>query len=102
MNKREVVRILSHLSPDLTTPQVHRTIEGFLSIIESLLEQGEDVEIRGFGSWTVVVRKGRLVNRSDPGVLGLKSGTQYKQEDYKAVKFKPSPDMKRRVKGCGG
>ena len=70
MVKSEWVRILSDKLPELQTRDVEMTVNSMLEQIIVALENGERIEIRGFGSFTLrhqpvrLARNPRLANQS--------------------------------------
>jgi integration host factor subunit beta len=68
--KSELVRILNDKLPELQTRDVELTVNSMLEQIIVALENGERIEIRGFGSFTLrhqpvrLARNPRLANQS--------------------------------------
>jgi len=68
--KSELVRILSDKLPELQTRDVELAVYSMLEQIIVALENGERIEIRGFGSFTLrhqpvrLARNPRLANQS--------------------------------------
>lgn len=59
MIKSELVNRLSESNPHLFRQDVEKVVNAILSEVASALEQGERVEIRGFGAFSVKVRAAR-------------------------------------------
>ena len=59
MTKRDIVTQVASVS-DLTQQQIQTVVEQTLETVSSALASGEHVELRGFGSFTLVQRKAKL------------------------------------------
>jgi len=71
--------------------QVRSVVDLFLDAIKTALEQGESVELRGFGTLEVRERKGRKKARNP------KTGALVSVEDHAVVVFRAGKDLKNAV-----
>lgn len=56
MTKADIIDIVSHAT-GLTKLDTETVVDGFLSTITDSLQRGEKVEFRGFGSFSLKIRK---------------------------------------------
>lgn len=93
MNKTEFVSRLSSES-GLSSDEASRAVAGFIEVVGSALEKGEDVSFAGFGKFSVSDRAARTgVNPQDPS----------KKVDIPArtvPRFTPGAVLKERVGGA--
>lgn len=86
--------IVGHLARQVSLPQrkVQEVVDGFMEYIKHVLITQGSVELRGFGSFAVKVRKGRTVafNPANPSVT-------FPIEDHGVVVFRPGQELKREV-----
>jgi nucleoid DNA-binding protein len=68
-------------------------VEAFMACVERAMLADEPVHLRGFGSFQVVMRKGKTV-RTGPGLTGTATIPA-----RKVVVFKPSDKMTERLRG---
>ncbi len=71
MRKDELIQAISDRT-GLTRTDVRHVIETFISIVKDQLINGDSVVMRGFGTFTVRVRKPRVardINRNKPIML---------------------------------
>lgn len=66
MTKADIVDIVSH-GTGLTKVDAKAVIEGFLSTIADALHRGERIEFRGFGSFSLKLRKPKKARNPGTG-----------------------------------
>ena len=71
----------------LTKTDVAVVVDGFLDAIKGALESGKNIEIRGFGTFKVKVRKARKARNP-------RTGDEVPVPDRKVPVFKPSNEFK--------
>lgn len=71
----------------LTRTDVAVTVDSFLEGIKRSLEQGKNIEIRGFGTFKVKLRKARKARNP-------RTGAEVPVPDRKVPVFKPSNEFK--------
>lgn len=89
MNRSDVISVLKEES-NLSRKDAEKVTDIFFETIEETLSQGERVEIRGFGSFTV--NKYKPYTGRNP-----KSGTQINVPSKKLPFFKVGKELKDRV-----
>lgn len=95
MVKSELVRLLSTKQPDMEAKDVELAINCMLEQMITALEQGERIEIRGFGSFSL--------HRHPPRVgRNPKTGAQVALPKTVRIHFKPGKAMKDRVNAARG
>lgn len=86
MTKADIVDVVSQ-GTGLTKVETQAVIDGFLATVSYALQQGERIDLRGFGNFKVVQRKARTAR--NPGT----NQPVHVPEQLAAV-FKPSKDLK--------
>jgi len=71
----------------LTRTDVAVTVDAFLEAVKASLEQGKNIEIRGFGTFKVKLRKARKARNP-------RTGDEVPVPDRKVPVFKPSNEFK--------
>lgn len=89
MNRSELIQALAS-KYDLSSGDAAESVKIVLEAIAESLENGDRVEIRGFGSFHIVDRPGR-VGRNP------KTGESVIIPDKKIPHFKPGKELKERV-----
>lgn len=90
MVKSELVRVLNEKVPELQQRDVESALNCILGQMTDALDQGERIEIRGFGSFDLRHRNPRIARNPKTGaVVNLPAKV--------AVHFKPGKDMRDRV-----
>jgi len=89
MTKADIAQQIARAT-GLTQADVAAAVEGFIEVLSRALEQGEHIEIRGFGTFKVVSRAAR-VGRNP------RAGTHVEIPRRQAPVFKPSRTLKTRV-----
>ena len=90
MVKSELVRILSDKLPELQTKDVELAVNSMLEQMIIALENGERIEIRGFGSFDLRHQPGRLARNP-------KTGEAVNLAAKVRLHFKPGLELKDRV-----
>jgi len=67
-------------------------VDNIAKLMASELSAGREIYLRGFGSFRIILRKGRIVRRGKNF-----AGSEY-MPAFKAVKFKPSNEVKNKLK----
>ena len=86
MTKADLVDVISQ-GTGLTKVETQAVIDGALATISYALQQGERVDLRGFGNFKVVRRKARTAR--NPG-----TNEPVHVPAHNAAVFKPSKDLK--------
>ena len=66
VTKAELIRVISGIT-DVTQKDTEKVLERFFNIVPKILRDGRRLEIRGFGTFTVVVRKEKLARNINTG-----------------------------------
>jgi len=74
----------------LTKVETEAVVDGFISTVIEALQQGNNIEIRGFGSFKVKKRKGRVARNP-------RTGEQVMVAEHYVPIFKVSKDLKHSV-----
>lgn len=90
MTRREIVENLSRLG--LTKKQANAAVDTFFESILKGLKDEKQVLLSGFGSWEWKDRRSRLARNPKTGKI-VELGKR------KALLFKPSPMLKKKLKG---
>jgi len=90
LTRREIVKALMRLG--LTQTQAGGAVDGFFEGILKALKEEKKVLLTGFGSWEWRNRRSRLARNP-------KTGKVVELGDRKALVFKPSPMLKKKLKG---
>ncbi len=90
MTRREIVKTLSRLG--LTKNQANAAVDIFFGSIVGALKGEKQVLLSGFGSWEWRERRSRLARNP-------KTGKVVELGKRKALVFKPSPTLKKKLKG---
>jgi nucleoid DNA-binding protein len=86
MTKADLVEKVAEKT-GLTRTDVMVVVEGFLEQIKKTLEEGQNIEIRGFGTFKVKARKARKARNP-------RTGEEVPVPDRKVPVFKPSNEFK--------
>lgn len=89
MNKSELIEALS-LELEISARQAGSILETMLEAIMEAMERGDNIEIRGFGSFSV---------KTHPSYIGRnpKTGVQIKVSPKKLPFFKVGKELKERI-----
>lgn len=90
MTKSELIQNLASQLPNLQVKMVENGVKELLESVMLSLEQGERVEVRGFGSFSLHQRTARTGRNP-------KTGESVKLESKCVAHFKAGKDLKERV-----
>ena len=90
MRKADIVNAIAS-EESLDCAVVQTVVEDFMLAIEHALEHHESVYLRGFGTFSPVLRKEKVCRN-------IKAGTSVINPAHYAPKFKPSPKFNKRLK----
>ena len=90
MTKSELIEILSRRQPHLKADDVDLAVKSLLEMMGGALAQGERIEIRGFGSFSLHYRAPR-VGRNP------KTGEKVELLGKSVPHFKPGKELRERV-----
>ena len=71
----------------LTKVETEAVVDGFISTVINALKEGKNIEIRGFGSYKVKKRKGRMARNP-------RTGEQVMVDEHWVPLFKVSKEVK--------
>lgn len=89
MTKADIVDIIASAT-GLTKVETEAVVDGFISTVINALKEGKNIEIRGFGSFKVKKRKGRIARNP-------RTGEQVIVDEHFVPLFKVSKDLKHTV-----
>ena len=92
ITKSEMIEMLAVEQPQLAYRDVELAVKGLLERMASALAQGERIEVRGFGSFSLHYRPAR-VGRNP------KTGDAVTVPDKHVPHFKPGKELRERVDG---
>lgn len=90
MTKADVINSITQKT-GLDRSEVSSTIESFLSVVKDSMAEGNDIFIRGFGSF-INKKKAKKTARN------ISKNTAIIIDEHYAPKFKPSPEFVDKVK----
>ena len=90
MTKAEIVREVSK-STGIEATVVQAAVEGFMEAVKGSLAKGENVYLRGFGTFESKVRKQKTARN-------IAKNTTVIIPEHKVPVFKPCPEFKNMVK----
>jgi len=90
VNKTELIEKLISKSPDLPAADVTLAVNNLFEQMSTALEQGERIEIRGFGGFSIRQMKARQARNP-------KTGETVQVEPRASIHFKPGLEMRNRV-----
>lgn len=90
MTRSELIQIIAEKYPQLSAKEAENAVKDIFDQMTIALENGNRIEIRGFGSFSVRFRKPRLARNPKTGEKVNKSG---KYSPY----FRPGKEMRERV-----
>lgn len=90
MTKSELIEILSRRQPHLKADDVDLAVKSLLEMMGGALAQGERIEIRGFGSFSLHYRPPRLGRNP-------KTGDSVALPAKHVPHFKPGKELRERV-----
>lgn len=86
MTKADIVDIIASAT-GLTKVETEAVVDGFISTVIQAMKDGKNIEIRGFGSFKVKKRKGRVARNP-------RTGEQVMVDEHYVPVFKVSKEMK--------
>lgn len=86
MTKADIVDVIASAT-GLTKVETEAVVDGFISTVIDAMKAGKNIEIRGFGSFKVKKRKGRMARNP-------RTGEQVMVEEHFVPIFKVSKDLK--------
>ena len=89
MTKADIVRQIAQ-GTGLTKTDTAVVVDGFIESVIAAMEQGEHIEIRGFGTFRTVIRAPRTGRNP-------RTGSEVKISSRRAPTFKPSKELRARV-----
>ncbi len=89
MTKADIVDVIASAT-GLTKVETEAVVDGFISTVINALKEGKNIEIRGFGSFKVKKRKGRIARNP-------RTGEQVVVAEHFVPLFKVSKDLKHMV-----
>ena len=93
MTKSELIEILARRQSQLAPKDVELAVKALLDYMSTTLSNGERIEIRGFGSFSLHYRPPRLGRNP-------KSGQPVSLPGKYVPHFKPGKQMRERVNSC--
>ena len=86
MTKADIVDTIANAT-GLTKVETEAVVDGFISTVINAMKEGRNIEIRGFGSYKVKKRKGRMARNP-------RTGEQVKVDEHFVPLFKVSKEVK--------
>ncbi len=86
MTKADIVDVIAS-GTGLTKVETEAVVDGFIQTVIASLRDGKNIEIRGFGSFKVKKRKGRVARNP-------RTGEQVQVDEHYVPIFKVSKDLK--------
>ena len=86
MTKADIVDVIAS-GTGLTKVETEAVVDGFIQTVIASLRDGKNIEIRGFGSFKVKKRKGRIARNP-------RTGDQVQVDEHYVPIFKVSKDLK--------
>lgn len=89
MTKADIVDVIASAT-GLTKVETEAVVDGFIQTVIDTMKQGKNIEIRGFGSFKVKKRKGRVARNP-------RTGEQVMVDEHFVPIFKVSKELKHLV-----
>jgi DNA-binding protein HU-beta len=86
VTKADIVDVIAS-GTGLTKVETEAVVDGFIQTVITSLRDGKNIEIRGFGSFKVKKRKGRVARNP-------RTGEQVRVDEHYVPIFKVSKDLK--------
>lgn len=94
MTKADLVEQVSEaIGPGLTRKECALVVDGFLNAVKAALVEGENIEIRGFGTFKVQSRRSRVARNP-------RTGEQVDVPSREVPVFKPSRHLRADVEAA--
>lgn len=84
MNKNMLAKEVA-VSEKVTLSTAFKTVDGVLRVITETLSKGEIIQLRGFGSFSAVIKSDRIV-------MDINTGKLITIPAHRSVRFKPSKE----------
>lgn len=91
MTKADIVDRIA-TGTGLTKVDTEAVVDGFMHVVIEAMKEGRNIEIRGFGSFKVKKRKGRVARNP-------RTGEQVMVDEHWVPLFKVSKEVKQAVNG---
>ncbi len=89
MTKADIVDVIASAT-GLTKVETEAVVDGFIQTVINAMREGKNIEIRGFGSFKVKKRKGRIARNP-------RTGEQVMVDEHFVPVFKVSKELKHSV-----
>jgi DNA-binding protein HU-beta len=89
VTKADIVDVIASAT-GLTKVETEAVVDGFITTVINAMKEGKNIEIRGFGSFKVKKRKGRVARNP-------RTGQQVMVGEHFVPTFKVSKEMKQLV-----
>ncbi len=89
MTKADIVDVIASAT-GLTKVETEAVVDGFIQTVINAMREGKNIEIRGFGSFKVKKRKGRVARNP-------RTGEQVMVDEHFVPVFKVSKELKHSV-----
>jgi len=86
VTKADIVDVIASAT-GLTKVETEAVVDGFIQTVINAMKEGKNIEIRGFGSFKVKKRKGRMARNP-------RTGEQVKVDEHFVPIFKVSKELK--------
>ena len=86
MTKADIVDVIASAT-GLTKVETEAVVDGFIQTVINAMKEGKNIEIRGFGSFKVKKRKGRIARNP-------RTGEQVMVDEHYVPIFKVSKELK--------
>jgi DNA-binding protein HU-beta len=86
LTKADIVDVIASAT-GLTKVETEAVVDGFISTVINSLKEGKNIEIRGFGSFKVKKRRGRMARNP-------RTGEQVRVDEHYVPLFKVSKELK--------
>lgn len=86
MTKADIVDHIA-LGTGLTKVETEAVVDGFIQTVIEALKEGKNIEIRGFGSFRIKKRKGRIARNP-------RTGEQVRVDEHYVPVFKVSKELR--------
>ena len=90
MTKQDLITLIARRT-GVEREAVERTVEAFMEEVKNSLVRGEDVHLRGFGSFQLTHRKqktGRLLSKNEPVIIPAHDAPAFKPSELFTEKVK--------------
>ncbi len=88
--KSKLLKELSDNYPNFLKKDLEKSLNIILNEIKSALNKGENVELRGFGTWSIKTQKARLSRNP-------RTGEKIETPEKKKIRFKMSKKLFKKI-----